>query len=72
MVNPTNGEMHRGSHLTVGQRVSCTEYFVKRQEWMTQCHPEQPEAVGLILCPKSTCQIQLGVWGHRIQCTCDQ
>lgn len=38
---------------------------------MIDTHEDEEEAVGLLLCPKSTCKTQLGVWGNSVTCTCD-
>ena len=58
--------------MQVGQRLSCAEYFVKKMPWMQNTHEKELGAVGVIMCPKSTCGEQLGIWGNVLKCTCDK
>jgi hypothetical protein len=62
----------KSSNVKVGQRLSCTEYFIKQKEWMCDTHTAEPGAVGVLMCPKTGCGEQIGLWGHSLQCTCDK
>lgn len=60
--------LQKKSNVTVGQKMSCCEFFVIWKDWMNF---DTSQVGGPIMCPKSSCRAVLGVWADSIKCTCD-